>query len=91
MTKILYVPTKKYNLLYLPSGKTIEVLSLITGSNKYSEGGIFEWHTLVKTRSDLRKFLIRALGGDFPSNFYVHNEMLFPPQLKFCHFIFQRV
>jgi len=86
MTKILYVPTKKYNLLYLPSGKTIEVLSVIC-----SEGGIFEWHTLVKTRSDLRKFLIRALGGDFPSNFYVHNEMLFPPQLKFCHFIFQRV
>ena len=83
---------KKYMLLYLPSGKMIEVLSpaIKQDSGAYT----FDWHLLVKNRTDLKKLLVRILEGKFPNNFYIHNEMpitFLEGKVLSCHFTFERV
>ena len=83
---------KKYMLLYLPSGKMIEVLSpaIKQDSGAYT----FDWHLLVKNRTDLKKILVRILEGKFPNNFYTHNEMpitFLEGKVLSCHFTFERV
>lgn len=82
---------KRYNLLYLPSGRFVEIL----GPKKVSGQKIVhmanEWHILSKNRSDLKDILLRILQGHFPPMFYKHNEMIDYSLLKSCHFVFQRV
>jgi hypothetical protein len=79
---------KKYHLLYLPTGAMVEILGPYQDGNKVTRN---EWRKLSKSRQDLKKVLIRVLAGNFPSSFYQHNEMLKPPTLKSCHFVFQKV
>jgi hypothetical protein len=78
---------KKYHLLYLPTGAMVEILGPGVDGKVIKS----EWHKLSKSRQDLKKVLIRVLAGNFPISFYQHNEMLKPPALKSCHFIFQKV
>lgn len=80
---------KKYHLLYLPTGHIVEIL----GPSEKTENRpiiVKEWHKLSKSRQDLKKVLIRILSGKVSIAFYKHNEMLKPPVLKECHFIFQK-
>jgi len=86
---------KKYMLLYLPSGKHIEVLAPEKIDPGYSPLS-FKWHILVKNRTDLKKVLVRILEGKFPAAFYSHNEIINSGAgtgsgLLSCHFTFERV
>lgn len=86
---------RKYNLLYLPAGKLVEILGPPHPIPKTSKNISLVWHTLSKNRSDLKEILNRILNGSFPITFYKHNEMiskdtLVHVNLKSCHFVFQR-
>lgn len=78
---------KKYHLLYLPTGTLVEILGPAQDGNVVTR---IEWRKLSKSRQDLKKVLVRILQGNFPPKFYEHNEMLRPPTLSSCHFIFQK-
>jgi hypothetical protein len=83
---------KKYHLLYLPTGAMVEILGPAhPPKQRIIHADKVEWRKLAKSRQDLKKFLNRVLGGQFPSSFYTHNEMLRPPTLQSCHFVFQKV
>ena len=75
---------KRYNLLYLPAGKLLEIRGLYTDKSK--------WHLISKNRSDLRGILNRILNRKFAPIFYIHNEITIPfDTLKNYHFSFQQV
>jgi hypothetical protein len=84
---------KKYHLLYLPTGAMVEILGPVPAlpEQRIIYADKVEWRKLSKSRQDLKKVLIRVLAGNFPISFYQHNEMLKPPALKSCHFVFQKV
>lgn len=82
---------RKYHLLYLPTGAMVEILGPVVVNPTDSNKSLIEWRKLAKSRQDLKKVLIRVLAGNFPVSFYQHNEMLRPPNLKSCHFVFQKV
>ena len=85
---------KKYNLLYLPAGKLIEIFGPQHPTPKGKASAAFEWHVVVKNRSDLKNILNRLLKGQFSTDFYRRNEIdleaLHESTLLQCHFIFQR-
>jgi hypothetical protein len=86
---------RKYNLLYLPAGKLIEVLgpNHPTPPQKLGSTVPMSWHTLAKNRSDLKTILNRIMNGQFAMAFYQRNDMVEHMQnrtLKSCHFVFQR-
>ena len=84
---------KQYQLLHLPSARYVEVLApklRRTPENKLINFGEFEWHVLVKNRSDLKTILNRIIAREFPPTFFAHNEIT-PFQVKSCHFVFIRV
>jgi hypothetical protein len=81
---------KKYHLLYLPSGRYIEICSCT--KIDYRKGVYVSTYAIVKkNRTDLRNVLNKILHGQYPPGFYAHNELPHHDMLKNCHFIFERV
>ena len=84
------IKQKKYQLLYLPAGKLIEVLGPAHPTPKTAQNIPFTWHVLVKNRSDLKTILNRIVAGQFPMEFFRRNE-IDPNNIKPCHFVFKRI
>ena len=77
---------KHYFLLYLPAGKLIEIYA----PSPKNRNSPMEYRVICKTRADIHTILNRILVGGFHPEFYTHNELLSPQNLKRCHFSFQR-
>ena len=78
---------KKYSLLYLPTGRCIEIFAPMT-TNRMSS---CSYRIAIKSRQDLLLILKAILEGEYHPEFYKYNEILKPDKLQSCFFSFQRV
>ena len=83
---------KQYQLLYLPAGRFVEILAPKLEGRKTVSLGNFEWHIIIKNRTDLRTILNKIINKAYPTAFYIRNEITITPtnNVHSCHFAFVR-
>ena len=78
---------KRYSLLYLPTGRYIEIFAPPVNHRT----GVMCYRILINTRQVLSSTLKTIMEGQYHPDFYKHNELLSPEKLQSCFFSFQRI